>query len=116
LVHRKIRARDFIECREREIRIKGIKSTNPIAVGDVDYELEESSDTVTGTIHNIHERKNYIVRKSVNLSIRCILLHQILIVFLLITINNPPTTFNFIDRFLVTAEAYGIETILVLTK
>ncbi len=61
---------DFIECRMKgKFRLKGIKSTNPIAVGDiVDYELEETSDTVTGTINNIHERKNYIVRKSVNLS------------------------------------------------
>ena len=110
---------DFMECRMKgKIRIKGIKSTNPIAVGDiVDYDLEESSDTTTGTIHKIHDRKNYIVRKSVNLS------HQMHIIasnidqfFLLITINNPPTTFNFIDRFLVTAEAYGIEAILIFNK
>jgi ribosome biogenesis GTPase len=82
----------------------------------VDYELEESSDTVTGTIHNIHERKNYIVRKSVNLSHQMHIIASIDRVFLLVTINNPPTTFNFIDRFLVTAEAYGIETILVFNK
>ena len=109
----------FIECRMKgKFRIKGIKSTNPIAVGDiVDYELEETSDTVTGTIHNIHERKNYIVRKSVNLSHQMhIIASNIDRVFLLVTINNPPTTFNFIDRFLVTAEAYGIETILVFNK
>jgi ribosome biogenesis GTPase len=98
--------------------MKGIKSTNPIAVGDiVDYELEETSDAVTGTIFNIHERKNYIVRKSVNLSHQMhIIASNIDRVFLLITINNPPTTFNFIDRFLVTAEAYNIETILVFNK
>jgi ribosome biogenesis GTPase len=110
---------DFIECRMKgKFRIKGIKSTNPIAVGDwVDYELEETSDSVTGTIHNIHERKNYIVRKSVNLSHQMhIIASNIDRVFLLITINNPPTTTSFIDRFLVTAEAYGIETILVFNK
>jgi ribosome biogenesis GTPase len=110
---------DFIECRMKgKFRIKGIKSTNPIAVGDwVDYELEETSDTVTGTIHAIHERKNYIVRKSVNLSHQMhIIASNIDRVFLLITINNPPTTTNFIDRFLVTAEAYGIETVLVFNK
>ena len=110
---------DFIECRMKgKFRIKGIKSTNPSAVGDwVDYELEETSDSVTGTIHNIHERKNYIVRKSVNLSHQMhIIASNIDRVFLLITINNPPTTTNFIDRFLVTAEAYGIETILVFNK
>jgi ribosome biogenesis GTPase len=101
-----------------KFRIKGIKSTNPIAVGDwVDYELEETSDSVTGTIHTIHERKNYIVRKSVNLSHQMhIIASNIDRVFLLITINNPPTTTNFIDRFLVTAEAYGIETVLVFNK
>jgi len=110
---------DFIECRMKgKFRIKGIKSTNPIAVGDwVDYELEETSDSVTGTIHHIHERKNYIVRKSVNLSHQMhIIASNIDRVFLLITINNPPTTTNFIDRFLVTAEAYGIETVLVFNK
>lgn len=110
---------DFIECRIKgKFRMKGIKSTNPIAVGDVvDYELEETSDAVTGMIHHIHERKNYIVRKSVNLSKQThIIATNIDIVFLLITINNPPTTTSFIDRFLVTAEAYGIETVLVFNK
>jgi len=110
---------DFMECRMKgKFRIKGIKSTNPIAVGDmVDYELDENSDAVTGTIHNIHDRKNYIVRKSVNLSKQThIIASNIDVVFLLITINNPPTTTSFIDRFLVTAEAYGIEAILVFNK
>jgi ribosome biogenesis GTPase len=110
---------DFVECRMKgKFRIKGIKSTNPIAVGDiVDYELDETSDAITGTIHNIHERKNYIVRKSVNLSKQIhIIASNIDQVFLLVTIDNPPTTTSFIDRFLVTAEAYGIEAILVFNK
>ena len=110
---------NFMDCRIKgKFRIKGIKSTNPIAVGDiVDYDLDENSDVVTGTITNIHERKNYIVRKSVNLSHQMhIIASNLDYVFLLITINNPPTTTNFIDRFLVTAEAYGIETILVFNK
>lgn len=110
---------DFIECRMKgKFRMKGIKSTNPIAVGDiVDYELEETSDTITGTIHKIHTRKNYIVRKSVNLSKQIhIIASNIDQVFLLVTINNPPTTTSFIDRFLVTAEAYGIEAILIFNK
>jgi len=109
----------FLECRIKgKFRIKGIKSTNPIAVGDiVDYELEETTDVTTGTITNIHERKNYIVRKSVNLSHQMhIIASNIDIVFLLVTINNPPTTTSFIDRFLVTAEAYGIEAVLVFNK
>ncbi|RZJ99849.1 MAG: ribosome small subunit-dependent GTPase A [Flavobacterium sp.] len=109
----------FIECRIKgKFRMKGIKSTNPIAVGDyVDYELDESSDKITGTINNIHERRNYIVRKSVNLSHQMhIIAANIDRVFLLVTVNNPPTTFSFIDRFLVTAEAYGIEAVLVFNK
>ena len=110
---------DFIECRIKgKFRLKGIKSTNPISVGDVvDYDLDETSDKITGSIHNIQERKNYIVRKSVNLSHQMhIIASNLDFVFLLITINNPPTTFNFIDRFLITAEAYDIETILVFNK
>ncbi|WP_394759897.1 ribosome small subunit-dependent GTPase A [Flavobacterium sp.] len=110
---------DFMECRIKgKFRMKGIKSTNPIAVGDVvDYDLDDSSDVVTGVINTIHDRKNYIVRKSVNLSHQMhIIASNLDYVFLLITINNPPTTTNFIDRFLVTAEAYGIETILVFNK
>ncbi len=107
------------ECRIKgKFRMQGIKSTNPIAVGDeVDFELDDTSDSITGTIHNIHERRNYIVRKSVNLSKQThIIASNIDIVFLLITINNPPTTTSFIDRFLVTAEAYGIEAVLVFNK
>lgn len=107
------------ECRIKgKFRMKGIKSTNPIAVGDVvDFELDNTTDEEVGQIHNIHERKNYIVRKSVNLSKQThIIASNIDVVFLLITINNPPTTTSFIDRFLVTAEAYGIEAVLVFNK
>jgi ribosome biogenesis GTPase len=107
------------ECRIKgKFRMQGIKSTNPIAVGDVvDFELDNTTDETIGQIHNIHDRKNYIVRKSVNLSKQThIIASNIDIVFLLITINNPPTTTSFIDRFLVTAEAYGIEAILVFNK
>ena len=110
---------DFMECRIKgKFRLKGIKSTNPISVGDiVDFDLDETSDKITGSIHNIHERKNYIVRKSVNLSHQMhIIASNLDYVFLIITINNPPTTFNFIDRFLIPAEAYGIETILIFNK
>jgi ribosome biogenesis GTPase len=98
--------------------MKGIKSTNPIAVGDlVDFEIDETSDAITGSIHNIHERKNYIVRKSVNLSKQThIIASNIDIVFLLVTINNPITTTSFIDRFLVTAEAYHIKAVLIFNK
>lgn len=107
------------ECRIKgKFRMKDIKSTNPIAVGDVvDFELDNTTDEEVGQIHNIHDRKNYIVRKSVNLSKQThIIASNIDVVFLLITINNPPTTTSFIDRFLVTAEAYGIEAVLVFNK
>uniref|UniRef100_UPI00404A5BF4 ribosome small subunit-dependent GTPase A n=1 Tax=Flavobacterium sp. TaxID=239 RepID=UPI00404A5BF4 len=109
----------FLECRIKgKFRMQGIKSTNPISVGDVvDYDLENTTDETTGVITNIHERKNYIVRKSVNLSKQThIIASNIDIVFLLVTINNPPTTTSFIDRFLVTAEAYGIEAVLIFNK
>jgi ribosome biogenesis GTPase len=109
----------FYDCRIKgKFRIKGIKSTNPVAVGDVvDFDLDETSDAITGLIHTIHERKNYIIRKSVNLSKQVhIIASNIDKLFLLVTINNPPTTTSFIDRFLVTAEAYGIEAILVFNK
>ena len=105
------------QCRIRgKFRIKGIKSTNPITVGDhVDFELEENANT--GIITNIHNRKNYIVRKSVNLSKQThIIAANIDIAFLMVTLNNPPTFPAFIDRFLATAEAYDIESILLFNK
>ena len=110
---------EVLECRIKgKFRMKGIKSTNPIAVGDiVDYDIENTTDETTGVITNIHDRKNYIVRKSVNLSHQMhIIASNIDVVFLLVTINNPPTTTSFIDRFLVTSEAYGIEAIIVFNK
>lgn len=109
----------FYECRIKgKFRLSGIKSTNPVAVGDyVDFELDHTADAVTGLIHKIHERKNYIVRKSVNLSKQThIIASNIDMVFLIVTINNPPTSTGFIDRFLVTAEAYGIEAVLLFNK
>ena len=110
---------DFVSCRIKgKFRIKGIKSTNPIAVGDVvDFDIDTTTDEKWGQIHTIHDRKNYIVRKSVNLSKQThIIASNIDVVFLLITINNPVTTTSFIDRFLVTAEAYGIEAVLLFNK
>jgi len=107
------------ECRIKgKFRIKGIKSTNPIAVGDiVDFDLEKDNNQESGVIHNIHDRTNYIVRKSVNLSKQThIISANIDQVFLMITINNPPTLTSFIDRFLVTANAYSIKTVLLFNK
>ncbi|MBJ6366579.1 ribosome small subunit-dependent GTPase A [Snuella sedimenti] len=110
---------DTYECRIKgKFRIKGIKSTNPIAVGDVvDFELESDNNQESGIIYNIHDRANYIVRKSVNLSKQThIIAANLDQVFLMITINNPPTLTSFIDRFLVTAEAYSVKTILLFNK
>jgi len=107
------------DCRIKgKFRLQGIKSTNPIAVGDVvDFDVETLDNVTTGVIHTIHDRENYIVRKSVNLSKQThIIASNIDQVFLLITINNPPTLTSFIDRFLVTTQAYGIKTILVFNK
>ncbi|HNQ27484.1 MAG TPA: ribosome small subunit-dependent GTPase A [Aquaticitalea sp.] len=107
------------ECRIKgKFRILGIKSTNPIAVGDVvDFETETVDGTTVGIINHIHDRDNYIIRKSVNLSKQThIIASNIDQVFLLITINNPPTLTSFIDRFLVTTEAYSIKTVLVFNK
>ncbi len=109
----------FYECRIKgKFRIQGIKSTNPIAVGDkVEFDVETKNNTETGVIKRIEERLNYIVRKSVNLSKQThIIAANIDQVFLLVTINNPPTFTSFIDRFLVTAEAYGIKTVLLFNK
>ena len=107
------------ECRIKgKFRLKGIKSTNPVAVGDqVTFELETKSDDVTGVITAIADRQNYIIRKSVNLSKQThIIAANIDQVFLLVTLNNPPTFTSFIDRFLVTAEAYDIKAILLFNK
>lgn len=110
---------DLYQCRIKgKFRIKGIKSTNPIAVGDtVEFDVESKGDEEIGVIKFIHERKNYIVRKSVNLSKQTqIIASNIDLAFLLITINNPPTLTTFIDRFLVTAQAYSIQVVLVFNK
>ena len=109
----------FYECRLKgKFRIQGIKSTNPVAVGDVvHFEVDKKGDEVFGIIYNIEERNNYIIRKSVNLPKQTqIIAANIDLAFLLITLNNPPTFTAFIDRFLVNSEAYGIKTILLFNK
>ena len=104
----------FYECRIKgKLRLKGIKSTNPVAVGDkVHFEVDSNTSLLEGNITYIEERQNYIVRKSVNLSKQTqIIASNIDQVFLLVTLNNPPTFPAFIDRFLVTAEAYHLSLI-----
>ncbi len=109
----------FYECRIKgKFRTQGIKSTNPVAVGDhVVFELETLGDETVGVISEIGERKNYIIRKSVKLSKQThIIASNLDQVFLLITLNNPMTFTSFIDRFLVTAEAYDIPVVLLFNK
>ena len=98
-----------------KFRIANIKHTNPIAVGDeVDFEIDKDD---TAVITKIHERKNYIIRKSVNLSKKThIIASNIDIAFLVVTLSNPKTSFGFIDRFLITAEAYHIPVVLLFNK
>lgn len=91
-------------------RLKGIRSTNPVVVGDVVGVEGES-------IVEIEPRKNYIIRKSSNLSKEShILASNIDQVFLVVTIKKPETPFEFIDRFLLTANAYHIPVVIVLNK
>jgi ribosome biogenesis GTPase len=108
----------FLNCRIKgKIRLQGIKSTNPVAVGDRVAVDKDPKDSSQGVISDILERKNYIIRRSVNLSKQThIIAANIDQVFLLVTLNNPVTTFAFIDRFLVSAEAYGIPVILLFNK
>ena len=106
-----------IDCRIRgKFRIKGITTTNPFAVGDL-VDLEMEPDLQTGVITKLHNRKNYIIRKSVNLSKQGqIIAANLDQAFLIVTLASPRTSLGFIDRFLVTAEAYHIPAILIFNK
>lgn len=107
--------------KDYEARIRGkfrldqISHTNPLAVGDhVDFDLDSDDLAV---ITNIYPRNNYIIRRSVNLSKRThIIASNIDFAFLIITIANPRTSTGFIDRFLVTCEAYQIPVMMVFNK
>jgi ribosome biogenesis GTPase len=106
-----------VDCRIKGIfRIKGMVTTNPLAVGDVvDFEMEP--DQETGVIINLHPRKNYIIRKSINLSRQAqILAANLDQAVLVVTLASPRTSLGFIDRFLVTAEAYSIPAALIFNK
>lgn len=107
---------EIVECKIRgRLRLKGIRSTNPVAVGDrVTIETPENE---TAVITKIKPRRNYIVRKSVNLSKAShILAANIDLAVLVITLKAPLTLPAFIDRYLITAEAYHIPALLVFNK
>ena len=96
-------------------RLKGIRTTNPVAVGDY-VEVEEVGVDVA-YIKEIEERKDYIIRKASNLSKEShILASNLSQTLLVVTIAHPQTNLVFIDRFLATAEAYRVPAILVFNK
>lgn len=109
--------KNLLNCKIRgKLRIGGIVTTNPVAVGDqVEYEFIEKEKI--GFINKIHERKNYIIRRSINLSKKAhIIAANVDNAFLFITIAFPETSTQFIDRFLISAEAYRIPVILLFNK
>ena len=114
---------ELFECKIKgNFRIKDIKSTNPVAVGDrVEFTVTAETDTKTsqkiGLISAISERKNYIIRRSPNLSKQShIIASNIDQAVLIVTLNFPITTTTFIDRYLASAEAYRIPVLIVFNK
>lgn len=109
---------ELFNCRIKgKFRVAGIKSTNPIAVGDVVHFHLEDHQEGQGIISAIQDRKNYIVRKSVNLSKQVHIIASNMDQALLVTtLAQPMTSTGFMDRFLSTAEAYSIPTIIVFNK
>lgn len=106
-------------CRIKgKFRTKDIKTTNPVAVGDwVDILVETDSIPDTAIIVQLYERRNYIIRKSINLSKQAqIIAANLDQAFLVVTLASPFTSLGFIDRFLVTAEAYSIPANLIFNK
>ena len=109
-------ANESVDCRLRgNYRLRGSRQTNPVAVGDrVFFELQDDG---TGIIHDILDRKNYIVRRSVNLSKQThVIAANIDLLCVVATLGFPRTSTGFIDRLLVTAEAYHIPACVVFNK
>jgi ribosome biogenesis GTPase len=107
---------EIFECvLKGKIRLEDRKTTNPIAVGDlVDFDVEENGEA---SIKKIHPRKNYIIRKSINLSKQAqILASNLDQTILIATLVSPRTSLGFIDRFLITAEAYRIPAKIIFNK
>lgn len=106
----------LVECKIKgNFRLKGIRSTNPVAVGD-NVEIIKNQEG-TAFITSICDRKNYIIRKSQNLSKQShIIAANVDQAFLIVTVNHPQTSTMFIDRFLASAEAYRVPVTLVFNK
>lgn len=117
-----------VDCKVKgNFRLKGIRSTNPVAVGDRVTITEPTQNTIADKVHStgdmtafiteIADRRNYIIRKSQNLSKAShILAANVDQAVLVVTINYPETSTTFIDRFLASAEAYSVPVILVFNK
>ena len=105
------------ECRIKgNFRIRGIRSTNPVAVGDY-VEVQSDQGQAIYWITEVCERRNYIIRRSTNLSKEShILASNIDQVALIVTVNHPVTSTTFIDRFLATCEAYRVHALLIFNK
>ncbi|PIE83840.1 MAG: ribosome small subunit-dependent GTPase A [Bacteroidia bacterium] len=106
---------EVVECRARgRIRLKGVRSTNPIVVGDrVEFTLADGA----GVIHRILPRRNYIIRRSINLSKEThIIAANLDAAYVVVTLTEPATPLEFVDRFLATATAYSIPGVVVLNK
>ncbi len=107
----------LFDCKVKgNFRLKGIRSTNPVAVGD-HVSITPSPDGVTALITAIDDRKNYIIRKASNLSKQShIIAANVDLAALVVTIAHPETSTTFIDRFLASAEAYRVPVLLVFNK
>ncbi len=110
--------KSVVSCRIRgKLRLEGLSTTNPIAVGDIVLLDEKLDEEGKRTIFDFEERRNYIVRKSTNLSKQMqILAANVDRAYLLVTVKSPETHLAFIDRFLVAAESFRIPTTLLFNK
>ncbi len=122
-------AGEVFDCKVKgNFRIRGIRTTNPVAIGDkVEFRPEDrqAADTIEagaarmreGLITAIDDRKNYIIRKSTNLSKQShIIAANVDTCFLVVTVTQPETPLQFVDRFLASAEAYQVPVVLVFNK
>ena len=113
---------EILDCRIKgKFRMKGVRTTNPVAVGDrVEFELqhdETSKEGVTGIISALDPRRNYIIRKASNLSKESqIIAANVDEAYIVVTVNYPVTLPGFIDRYLISAMAYGIPAALIFNK
>lgn len=109
----------LLDCKIKgNFRLKGIRSTNPVAVGDrVTLSSPSAGQEGVAFITEIDDRRNYIIRKSINLSKQShIIAANVDQAFLVVTVNYPQTSTTFIDRFLASAEAYRVPVVLVFNK